>query len=494
MSVASTFREGLAVGFLRGQQAQAYVDAATAAAEASGDVNFYDTKADADAALAGLSNLAIVEVFADESRSGQRTRYRKESGSYVFKLTLSPAVIGSGAYRFGVQYSTIDATVGGSWAFDGTASYPNKLGVNNTKPVDEPATGARTADASYVSGGADVAATIAGYDNVNNALAGLIASQHSMLYTGADHASIWGGSLHTCKDDSDYAFIAGGTSNTIEERGRYGAIIGGDQCRLVTGASDTASGFRGLIMTSSQSTIAGRNSSIVGSVNCVVNGTATYVAIENGETITVSAGTHIHVGGANNTVGGSAPASYSLIHGEGITCNGSRNLIVGDGHTSAFDYSAATGTKCIVPFAGARVHGSRHRGSVAGRNQTLDFQCSQETTDTTVTRLSVSGSATYPTQPADSIVSGFVLVNAANTATGACSAFRIDFVSERIGTGTPTLRQNATTTSYNGLALGTVPTMNVTSGGIYRVQVVGLAATNIAWDCRVACQQTVWTA
>lgn len=53
-----------------------------------GDISFYDTKADADAALAGLAADAVVEIFADETRSGRRTRYRKEGGVYVFKVEL----------------------------------------------------------------------------------------------------------------------------------------------------------------------------------------------------------------------------------------------------------------------------------------------------------------------------------------------------------------------------------------------------------------------
>lgn len=43
-----------------------------------------------------------------------------------------------------------------------------------------------------------------------------------------------------------------------------------------------------------------------------------------------------------------------------------------------------------------------------------------------------------------------------------------------------------------GDGLGTVPTMNVTTGGIYRTQVVGLAATNIRWDARFSGQQVVF--
>ena len=73
--------------------AAASAAAAAAAAEAAGITHFYDTKAAADAALAGLANLEVIEVLADESRGGFRTRYRKESGVYVFKLQLSSSAV-----------------------------------------------------------------------------------------------------------------------------------------------------------------------------------------------------------------------------------------------------------------------------------------------------------------------------------------------------------------------------------------------------------------
>jgi hypothetical protein len=58
---------------------------AQSAAEASGDVVFYDTKAAATAALGGLADQQIVEVFNDEAEGGARTRYRVETGALVFK-------------------------------------------------------------------------------------------------------------------------------------------------------------------------------------------------------------------------------------------------------------------------------------------------------------------------------------------------------------------------------------------------------------------------
>lgn len=63
---------------------------AKAASEASGTFVFYDTKAAADAAFAGLANNQIVEIGQDETRAGRRTRYRKEGTVYSFKYDYGP--------------------------------------------------------------------------------------------------------------------------------------------------------------------------------------------------------------------------------------------------------------------------------------------------------------------------------------------------------------------------------------------------------------------
>lgn len=62
--------------------------AATSAALGSvGRFAIYSTKAAADAAFAGIPADALVDVFADETRAGQRTTYRKTGGSLVWQYT-----------------------------------------------------------------------------------------------------------------------------------------------------------------------------------------------------------------------------------------------------------------------------------------------------------------------------------------------------------------------------------------------------------------------
>ena len=436
------------------------------------------------------------EGFAYEvAASGATDQHVTTAGGvklYQRSIALASYNLANGAsYQMGTNYGTMDQTVRASWMFDGRGGFPNKLGVNNTKPAQEPVWGVRANDTAYTPGVAEVAAVLAGYGNVCNSLAGMIASQHSMLYTGADHSSIFGGSLHTIYDNTDYAAIVGGTNCRIQERGLYAGIYNSDSCLIETGPSDAEAGFRSTIIGSASSTIGGRNGIMLGSVACTIQ--AAYGSIFAGETITLTSGSHMGAGGANITMGGTTAATYSFAWGNDFVVDGSRALVFGDGHRvgSGHDYTVTTGYRCQTPFIGAKVHSGRQRGNIVGNNQALDWAASQETVDTTTQRLSAAGTANFPTQPANSVVNGTVWVTGVSDA-GVCSSFQIDLTSERVGTGTPTLRANTTTTIYNGLALGTVPTMNAATGGIYRVQVVGLAATNIRWDARFTGHQVVF--
>jgi hypothetical protein len=103
--------------------------ASEAASEASGDVLFFDAKADATAALSGTAEGQIVEVFVDESMSSLRTRYRVQAGALVFKLIMDPrpSLTGLSLLRAipqarlytGLCYYLADPRVGGwlKWSF-----------------------------------------------------------------------------------------------------------------------------------------------------------------------------------------------------------------------------------------------------------------------------------------------------------------------------------------------------------------------------------------
>ena len=69
--------------------AQNNANLAKAAAESSGNIKFYATKAElTGTVITALADQQIVEILTDESLNGQRTRYRKESGAFAFKMVL----------------------------------------------------------------------------------------------------------------------------------------------------------------------------------------------------------------------------------------------------------------------------------------------------------------------------------------------------------------------------------------------------------------------
>tara|TARA_R110002124_G_scaffold265641_1_gene432486 strand:+ start:385 stop:1716 length:1332 start_codon:yes stop_codon:yes gene_type:complete len=398
--------------------------------------------------------------------------------------------IGIKSVNVGVN-AEIDSTAIGSSLIGGTDSYPNKLGVNNTMPIDQPDLGGRTIDTNYVAGTAEVASILAGYDNVNNALAGIIASQHSMLYTGADHGTIIGGSLHSCEGETDYSGIFSGTNNLIEKNCKYALILGGEKNTLKEGVDYNNSGFRSLILTSELSEIKGRNGVVIGGDNNVIN--SKYGTILNGKTVNLLDGDHILASGNYITAGANSPASYSVIFGTDVNVDSARVFVLGEGHVIESEkiYSQTTGYRCKPPMTGSIVNSSRQRGGTVGNNMTLSWSASQETTGTSLTSLSLYGSTSYPKQPENSIVNGTILVTGVD-ALGECSTYSIEVVSQRIGSANPTIKRGVVTTLYDGLSLPTAPAMNGTSSGIYRVRVTGLSATDISWQASFNGHQIVF--
>lgn len=399
-------------------------------------------------------------------------------------------LVGTSSYRFGKQFSEIDTTATGSWVFDGLNGFVNKLGVNNTKPTVEPVTGARANDTGYAPGQAGVSAIIGGYNNVLNSLAGFICAQHSMLYSGADHCSIFGGSVNTIGSGASYSAIIGGTSNTIEALCPYSGVYNSERVQLLTSGDINTRGHRSTVIGSTICLVRARNTTLIGCETVTVDGG--YNTVLGSSTTTLGSGIRNLVCATNSTIGNLSQSSYNLIVGLQHSVNAGRSLVVGEFHTVGHSASVATGNRCRTHHAASRVHGCRHRGDIVGANQLLEWVASQETTNTNVTRLSLEGSFFFPVQPETSVVTGQVHVTGVSDA-GVVSAFRIDVVVRRqTGTAAATLHTNTTTTLFNGLALPTVPTMNVTTDGIYRVQVVGLAATNIRWTATFHGNMTVY--
>ncbi|WP_438752074.1 hypothetical protein [Pararhizobium sp. O133] len=81
---------------------------ARAAAEASGDVRFFDSYALAAASVGSLPANQVVEVIVDETLGGARVRYRKEAGVLVYKYVVQ----GEGATVPISYFGTVDFSEG----------------------------------------------------------------------------------------------------------------------------------------------------------------------------------------------------------------------------------------------------------------------------------------------------------------------------------------------------------------------------------------------
>lgn len=115
--------------------ADASATAAELAAEASGDVLFFDTYAAALAAIGTYPNNQVVEIFVDETKANRATRYRKEAGVLVFKIYMdqSPQVVTreefnvlAGATQI-VTTTTFDANSTVAVYFNGVRQHPQHL-------------------------------------------------------------------------------------------------------------------------------------------------------------------------------------------------------------------------------------------------------------------------------------------------------------------------------------------------------------------------------
>jgi Membrane protein involved in colicin uptake len=101
-------------------------DDAVAAAEASGDVVFFDTKADATAALGSLADQQVVRIFADESKGGAQVFYRMESGSLVEKVDTDERTVSVTNIRLG---STVSPEMFGALGNEGLSFTNDDMGA-----------------------------------------------------------------------------------------------------------------------------------------------------------------------------------------------------------------------------------------------------------------------------------------------------------------------------------------------------------------------------
>lgn len=308
---------------------------ALAAAEVVSNVSFYDTYALADAALAGLANGDVVEVFNDETQDNARTRYVVEAGSLVFKLRMDQEILKAvGPYGFRYLHSDM-VPLGG-----GYSSSHALLGNLRASAI-------LSGWSNSIDGGGGAIGQLDGIT-----IAGGKGNQVTATYDGDSRGAFIGGGFSNILDGY-YSFIGGGKSNQLNgDITNYSVIVGGDS-NEITGAEPflcfigggrdnqiTANfGNRCVIVGGGENVISGAQvsrASIVGGERNEISGQNAFYALMGGgqdnEISGQSAGFSILLGGKQNQITGSN-TTYSFLGGGELNqiaaSNGTHSAIVG---------------------------------------------------------------------------------------------------------------------------------------------------------------------
>lgn len=182
--------------------------------------------------------------------------------------------------------------------------------------------------------GAHYAMILGGYDNGNDALAGIIIGFHCYIDQKATHGAILSGSFHKILD-GDYAVIVSGTGNIID------VVDGGAYAFLGAGQKNTISGKYGAIVAGMNNVASGEHSLvIVGNTNkatayaaSVLSGfyneaTGNYALVTNGQRNVATGSGATVVGGRNNTASG---IDSLILGGAQNEATGDLSTIVGEG-------------------------------------------------------------------------------------------------------------------------------------------------------------------
>lgn len=340
------------------EQLEAYVDAAAAfsnqaqaAAEASGvTYKFYDTKADATADLASIPANAVVEVFVDESQSNNRTRYRKESGVLVLKVTAALdadlqaiAALTSAANK--VPYATGAQT----WAMtDLTAAGRIVIGGASTNAIAESLL-VRPETFSQASGVDVLEAVTTGVRNTGFGYEVLKANTSGSENTGFGYLalnSVTGGVDPAANYNTAFGSFALASVTTGYKNTSVGRATGDN---LTTGYHDTAIGYGAMHWHTTALNCVGVGFEAVhggtGLVGTAMQGTvgvgfqALYACTGNFNTaVGKSAGYSITTGARNTAIGANAldqlltgNDNTAIGYGAGTTSTGSGNVFIGQG-------------------------------------------------------------------------------------------------------------------------------------------------------------------
>lgn len=180
----------------------------------------------------------------------------------------------------GVRVNVGNFTATGLGTASATVTYPesgtNTFTGNTELTADERllVSGKKVAVAGS---GADYSTIYGGYDNIVNRLMSQCSGAHHRI-TGGDHNSVFGGSYHRI-DSGAYGIIAGGSSSRI-----HGSANAG--CGVFGGLYADVSGVTSGSFVTTNATVSGSYSTVLGGNDVTVTGNGAYAA---GRTVSVTA-------------------------------------------------------------------------------------------------------------------------------------------------------------------------------------------------------------
>lgn len=321
--------------------------------------------------------------------------------------------------------------------------------------------------------GAHYAAILAGYDNVNNALAGIIAGYHCFIEKAATHGTISGGSYHKIID-GDYSTISGGTKNEINitDGGGYGSIGGGIENKITGKYGTVAGGY--------QNESSGERSSVGGGNG---NKSQAYGSTVSGGSLNVASGNYSNVqGGTNNQA---TESGASVAGGRNNLASGiDAHVAGGDGNTAASDYSYAFGKGAKTQIKGQEAMGAGNF-SVKGDAQGSRFIMRRQTIDELNQVIGQDGGTISPVLP-DGAAWNFKYMVIAKTASGEAKSWEVKGMiinqsgSDALIIGTPTktvIAETAAATTWDVSVHAGTDTLNIDA--------IGSAATTINWVAKL---------
>lgn len=347
------------------------------------------------------------------------------------------------------------------------------------------------ANASYVAGTAGVATIAGGYDHRNDQLAGTISGGgHNLLNYEGDHGTIAGGSHNSVVGASSYVVISGGTLNVIGEDGiaSLTTISGGRENKIKTGTIHSISGGR-------ENTIegGGGRSVIGGGFQNTIDSTSDQNVIcgGGGNSITGATTNAVIAGGSSNAT--AATGSFIASgRNHSIESGGLYSFVCGDTNEvlASGAYSSSFGLNASAYIQGSLNFSSQSFLSVKGSCQGITLTLGRQTTDDTVTQLTLGGSSSVPIPSGNSAWSGVITVVGRERDSTNVAMWRWEFGIAK-STGNLIIKYGGTapTALVDDITCAAVP--SIRSGtSAFRLDVAGKAATSIDWAARVDIVQT----